>query len=263
MLLSDVDAYLARIGLDRAATLTTLHRAHVTSIAFENFDPLAGRRVSLAIADIEHKMVAARRGGYCFEHNLLFLAAVTTLGLGRSQMLLARVRRGDETLAHLLTHLCLRIDDERGSWLCDVGFGGGSLLEPVPFKTGTEVDQSGWRFRLVGDGDEVVLQAFEDAQWADNYSFSPTPAAMSDVEASNLFTSSDPRSPFVLGLFVAARREDRELTMFIRDRPVMFDRSVAGPSVETEIELDDIPRVLAERFSIFGVRVLSDGRVTL
>jgi N-hydroxyarylamine O-acetyltransferase len=34
-----------------------------------------GLPVSLAVDDLEHKLLTERRGGYCFEHNLLLKAA--------------------------------------------------------------------------------------------------------------------------------------------------------------------------------------------
>ena len=64
----DFDAYLRRIGLDLAdkAAWQAVHRAHVTTIPFENPDPHSGIPVSLEQADLERKLVVAWRGGYCF-----------------------------------------------------------------------------------------------------------------------------------------------------------------------------------------------------
>ena len=67
----DLDAYLARIGLSGEPTIARVHRAHSTSIPFENLDPQRGVPVSLELEDLERKLVAERRGGYCFEQNLL------------------------------------------------------------------------------------------------------------------------------------------------------------------------------------------------
>ena len=66
----DLDAYLARIGLEGRPSFAEVHRAHVTSIPFENLDPYCGIPVSLALEDLERKLVSERRGGYCFEQNL-------------------------------------------------------------------------------------------------------------------------------------------------------------------------------------------------
>ena len=43
-------------------------------------------------------------------------------------------------------------------WLADVGFGAGTPLEPMPFRPGGPYEQSGWLFRIVEDGPELVLQ---------------------------------------------------------------------------------------------------------
>ena len=112
--LEDVDAYLARIGLAALAGLAELHRAHATSIAFENLDSFAGRPVSLDLAHLEDKMVARRRGGYCFEHNLLLMAALQSLDIGEVAPMLARVRMGPDGSPRPLNHLLLRVVDDPG-----------------------------------------------------------------------------------------------------------------------------------------------------
>src|SRR5476651_1277952 len=53
-------------------TLHALHRRHPQVIPFENLDPLLGRTPHLDLASVFAKLVSARRGGYCYEHNLLF-----------------------------------------------------------------------------------------------------------------------------------------------------------------------------------------------
>src|SRR3954471_16598589 len=153
----DLDAYLARIGLSASATLAQVHRAHSTSIPFENLDPQRGLAVSLELEDLERKLVAERRGGYCFEQNLLLKAALEALG-AEVDLLLARVRFGAPPgTMRPRSHLVLRVHAEGGLWLADVGFGVGTLLEPLPFEPGETDDQSGWRFRIVNDADELVV----------------------------------------------------------------------------------------------------------
>jgi N-hydroxyarylamine O-acetyltransferase len=72
----DLDAYLERIGLEGRPSIAQVHRAHLTSIPFENLDPHQGLPVSLEVEDLERKLVSERRGGYCFEQNLLLKAAL-------------------------------------------------------------------------------------------------------------------------------------------------------------------------------------------
>ena len=94
----DLDGYLSRIGYGgaRAADLDVLRALHglqPAAIPFENLDPRRGVPVSLESKDIERKLVTSRRGGYCFEQNLLLKAALETLGID-ADMYLARVRLG-------------------------------------------------------------------------------------------------------------------------------------------------------------------------
>src|ERR1700733_10527630 len=155
--LTALGAYLARIGLAGTPDpgLAELHRAHATTIAFEGFDPYSGRPVSLDLGHLEEKMVTRHRGGYCFEHNLLLAGALESLGGREVDPMLARVRMGPEGAPRPLDHLLLRVRDRDGSlWLADVGFGGGGLLDPVPFAAGAESEQSGWRYRVREDAPE-------------------------------------------------------------------------------------------------------------
>ncbi len=88
----DLEAYLTRIGVSAGAvagaqdktsageaaltTLRELHEAHVAAIPFENLDILLGRPIRLDLASLQAKLVAGRRGGYCFEQNTLFQAVL-------------------------------------------------------------------------------------------------------------------------------------------------------------------------------------------
>lgn len=92
----DIEHYFSRIGWQagRQPTLEHLHaltRAHTQSIPFENLDVLSGVPVSLELDDIFRKLVLRRRGGYCFEHNGLFMWVLKQLGY-RVSTLGARVR---------------------------------------------------------------------------------------------------------------------------------------------------------------------------
>ena len=264
--LTAVEAYLDRIGLaGRAdAGLAEVHRAHATSITFENFDSFSGRPVSLRLPDLEDKIVARGRGGYCFEHNLLLAAALESLGGRQVEPMLARVRLGPEGGRSPLNHLLLRVTDRDGStWIADVGFGGGGLLDPLPFESGTGTEQSGWRYRVVEDGPELVVQVFQDGGWSDMYGFVPEPAAPVDIEVNNWYTATHPESPFVTGIMAGLRSPERCLTLFVSEHAVLIERPVGCASTATEVDLEDVPALLADRFGLGGVVLDEDGRLAL
>jgi N-hydroxyarylamine O-acetyltransferase len=258
--LRSLDAYLTRIGLDHPASLFELHRSHATSVPFENFDSSAGRAVSLDPAQLEDKLVARRRGGYCFEHNLLFMAALHAINIDVVEPMLARVRNNASDGPGPLNHLVLRAVDRGDPWLVDVGFGGGGLLDPIPFSVGAEADQSGWRYRLIEEGAEIVLQVHQDGDWMPLYGFVPEPVPMVDIEVANWYTSTHPSSPFVSGVIAGARRVDRCLTFYQFDEPTLVERAIGAPPVTTTVSRSDVPALLEQRFGIAGVIEGARGR---
>lgn len=248
----DLDAYLARVGLRGRPGLAELHRAHVTTIPFENLDPRRGIPVSLEPEDLERKLVAERRGGYCFEQNLLLKAGLETLG-ARVETYLARVRMGGVPgTPRPRTHLVLGVTDGGARWHADVGFGNGTLLEPIPFGPDGEHEQAGWRFRVVQDGPELVLQSVaQNGEWVDLYGFIPEPVPLIDIQTSNWYTSTHPRSPFVTGLIVSIQRPngDRASLSDWNGGPKLTEETPTTRTV-TAIEPDAIPELVASRFGL-------------
>ena len=257
----DVDAYVQRIGLRGRPGLRELHRAHATSIPFENLSPHEGGRVSLDPAELARKLVDERRGGYCFEQNMLLACALRELG-AEVDLLLARVRLGAPPgVVRPRGHLLLRVRDGHGTWHADVGFGLGTLLEPIPFGPGEEHEQAGWRFRVVQDGPGLVLQGVIDGQWTDLYGFPAESVPQVDVEAMNWWTSTHPGSPFVTGLIVAAQSPDG-LRISLSDwGELQLAESTPERTRRTPVEREEIPELLAQRFGLGGFALGEDGRL--
>jgi len=253
----DVEAYLERIGLSGQPSVAQLHLAHCTSIPFEALDPQMGRPVDLGEEQLEHKLVTRRRGGYCFEQNLLFASALRALG-HQSQLYLARVLLGAEPgVMRPRSHLLLRV----GELHADVGFGGGPLLEPLPWGPGGEHEQAGWRYRILERAPEWVLQSVDSEDWVDVYSFLPHPVPQIDVETINWWTSTSPQSRFVNGLMVSRHWADgRRLVLSDWGGLGLIDRQ-PGFSTVTPLQRAELPRVLAARFGLAGFALRADGHV--
>ena len=85
--LPDAKAYAERIGLEWPLTpdLDTLDRiilAHQCMVPFENLQCYdQGQEPSLAIETLFEKIVAQRRGGFCFELNALLLSFLKALDM--------------------------------------------------------------------------------------------------------------------------------------------------------------------------------------
>jgi N-hydroxyarylamine O-acetyltransferase len=232
-------------------------------IPFENLDSHQGIPVSLQQADLEDKLVTKLRGGYCFEQNLLLASALEELGL-RVEPMLARVRVGGAPPeSRAATHLVLKVTDRDGrDWHADVGFGLGTLLDPIPFGPSGEHEQSGWSFQVVEDGEEFVLQAKGPEGWNDVYAFRPVPAFRIDIEVSNWWVCTNPSSPFVSGLVVAVNRPDgrREALVDFSGQLVTMAMSPEGVKT-TPVVRQEIPSLLSGRFGLPGFTVGADGRV--
>ncbi len=264
----DLDAYLARIGLHDGVrpSLAGLHRAHSTAIPFENLDPHRGTPVSLAAPDVERKLVHARRGGYCFEQNLLLKTALQALG-NEVDMHLARVRKGGRPgVVRPRGHLVLQVRDADGErWLADVGFGMGTLFEPLPFALGVQAEQLGWRYRLVEDEreGEWVLQEEGTRGWEDLYGFPPRPVPMIDVETINWWVCTNPRSPFVTGLIVGLQHDDGRRTQLGDWEGLALREQTPDGAEVTPVARAELPELLASRFGLPGFALDADGRLRL
>ncbi|MGH2880148.1 MAG: arylamine N-acetyltransferase family protein [Solirubrobacteraceae bacterium] len=258
----DFDAYLSRIGLPGGGDIAAVHRAHATSIPFENLDPHQGLGVSLEAEEIERKLVGRRRGGYCFEQNLLLKAALEEMG-AEVDAYLARVRWRANGAVRPRGHLVLRARIDGKEWHADVGFGLGTPLEPLPFGPGEEHEQSGWMFRVIDDGEEFVLQTIDGDAWADVYGFQPRRSPMVDLETSNWWVSTHPSSPFVTGLIAAGQSPDG-VRVALCDWGGSLALSEHDPSGErsSEVAREQIPELLRERFGLDGFALDADGRVT-
>jgi N-hydroxyarylamine O-acetyltransferase len=245
----DLDAYLARVGYRgprRASVdaLQALHLAHATSIPFENLDILLGRGIQLDLESLQRKLVTARRGGYCFEQNLLFAAALDAFGY-EVTMLSARVRYG-VTVIRPRTHMLLLVTVEDRRWIADVGFGGEGLLFPVPLAIDAESPQFRWTYRIVLEGRHHVLQSRRPDGWMDMYAFTLEPHERVDYEVANHFTSTYPTSPF--RAMPIAQRPSPDARYILRDRELTTD---TGDSIETRTIADDeLLDVLRETFGI-------------
>lgn len=244
----DLGAYLRRVGLEATpaadlAGLKILHLSHATTIPFENLDIQMGLPIRLDLASLQAKLVGRRRGGYCFEHNTLFLAVLESLGF-QAFPCEARVRKG-ATQVLPRTHMLLLARMAGADWLCDVGFGGEGLLHPVPLD-GTAHAQFQNTYRVVEEEGLRVLQSFHHGDWEDLYAFVPEPRFPVDFEMANHYTSSHPESRFVTTL--TAQLPGPGVRRILRNRAYA---ELRGDEVEgRELTSDEVIPILRKAFGI-------------
>jgi N-hydroxyarylamine O-acetyltransferase len=216
--MQDLDAYFRRIGYGgpRAPTLATLRAlqgCHALAIPFENLDCVAGRAVRLDVRSLEEKLVAAGRGGYCFEQNLLFAHVLDALGFDVTA-LAARVlweRSAGEVGAR--THMLLLVTLPEGRYLCDVGFGGLTPTAPLSLDSSGEQPTPHETFRVAQSGAELLVEARVAGEWRPLYRFDLQPQRQVDIEVLNFYVACHAESPMRGRLMAARAAPDHRLAL--------------------------------------------------
>ncbi|GJH19483.1 arylamine N-acetyltransferase [Caballeronia novacaledonica] len=259
----DLAAYFERIGFSGPArpaptldTLRALHLLHPQTIPFENLDVLIGRPVRLDLESVQRKLVESRRGGYCYEHNLLFRSVLQTLGF-RVRSFAGRVLWGrDAPEMPARTHMLLLVDLDEGTFLTDVGFGGMTLSAPLALQTGLEQITPHGAFRLDDAGGEppaYILQALVNGAWTRVYRFDLDPQYDADYEMANYFVSAYPQSIFLHNLLAARLAPGKRFGLFNRRFSAHDERE--GSEHRELDSVADLRRVLENEL---GIRLPDD-----
>lgn len=254
---SELRAYLKRIGHSQpgmadAAALQALHLAHATHIPFENLDILLKRPIAIDLASLFDKLVLRKRGGYCFEQNLLFAGVLEKLGFAFTP-LAARVRfRAHAVLPR--THMLLLVHCGDGDWIADVGFGGEGLLLPIPLREGLETRHYAWSYRVIPDAGQWLLQSRRADAWTDLYCFTTEPQYPADYEMANHYMSTHPNSRFVQTLTVQLPAPG--VRHILRNLELIEDRGASSSSRMLSGEGERL-QVLG---SVFGLHFPADTR---
>ncbi|KQV82327.1 N-hydroxyarylamine O-acetyltransferase [Massilia sp. Root351] len=250
-----LDAYCARIGYSgaRAPTLETLRalqQLHPAAIPFEALDPLLHQPVDLSPQAVDAKLIAARRGGYCFEQNSLFQRVLEAMGFS-VEGLIAQVRwqLGPEAALRPRTHMVLRVTIDGTPWLADVGFGSCVLTAPLRFDRDGPQETPHERFRLRAAGNEQLLEVEtgngDGAAWQPVYRISPALQTAGDYEMANYYTATHPDSHFRHKLIVA-RTTPQARHALLQNR--LTTRDSDGNATRSYLDADGLEQALREVF---------------
>jgi N-hydroxyarylamine O-acetyltransferase len=257
----DLDAYFGRIAYSgpRAPTLETLralHWHHPLAIPFETLDPLLGRPVRLEPHALERKLVAERRGGYCFEQNLLFAHALRALGFAVTQLAGRVVWQAGDHERRARTHMLLLVQLGEGGYVCDVGFGGLTLTAPLRLEPDVEQPTPHEPFRVRRDVREYSVEARVGAEWRALYRFDMQEQRHVDIEVLNYYVSTHPDSPFLTNLMAARPTADGRFAL----RDNVFSVYGANGRVEQH-ELASAVEIRAALALTFGIQLPVDERL--
>ncbi len=245
-----INDYLSRISYADAVepsinSVKAVMQSHIKEIPFENIDVQLGQEISLVPEDIYSKLVDAKRGGYCYEHNGLFAQFLNALGLAY-QVVACRPMFYPEYRPR--THLALVVSIDEKRWLCDLGFGALGINEPIDLDSlSVELVQGAERFKLVEDeGDYFVLHAKSDADWQPQYAFNLSHFDWIDFIPANYFNATHPQSFFVQNLVVLIKTATGRHTL-LGQKLKSFENGVVE---EKHIPIEQLPEILLNIFKV-------------
>jgi N-hydroxyarylamine O-acetyltransferase len=207
----DLDAYLARINYTGPRTPTFdavsgILRAHLATIPFESFDVLLGRPVRLDRESLQAKIVANRRGGYCFEHASLMYAALQGIGFAPVRHC-SRVLIFEQRHESVRQHMFLTINVDGVDFVIDPGFGPFACASPIPID-GTAVPKAAPTHRLAHEGNDWVLYVTKDGQQIAGWVSTMEEEYPVDFEMMNYYISTHPASFFTHNILASAVTKD-------------------------------------------------------
>jgi N-hydroxyarylamine O-acetyltransferase len=249
----NLKAYFDRIGFAGSiaptlATLETIHALHPAAIPFENLNPLLGLPVELELPSIEKKLLTEKRGGYCYEHNLLLMAVLRELDFSVRGLAARVLWNNPEATDPTPQHMLLAVDINGVTYIADVGFGGMTLTAPLRLKADAEQATPHGPFRLTGGDPEWRLEAKIGDDWKALYAFEMAEKTDADYAASNLFLSTDPASAFRQELRVALSPAGRRLAL--RDTRLTIHAEGQPPEVMVLTSVAQMREVLSGQFGI-------------
>jgi len=249
----DLDSYLKRIGYSgpRTATLETLRALqaqHPRSIPFENLDTLSGRPVALDLPSLERKLVQSRRGGYCFEQNLLFKHVLAALGFDAAALAARVVWERGEDEVRARTHMVLLVALGEQRYICDVGFGGLTPTAPIELTVGVEQPTPHETFRVVRDPCDFAVEASVRGEWKRLYRFDLQEQHQVDIEVLNHYVMTHAASPMRGRLFAARAAADRRFGL---GNGALSVHHLHGASEQQRVgSVAELKRVLESTFGI-------------
>lgn len=249
----NLNAYFERIGFAGSIaptlqTLEQLHALHPAVIPFENLSPLMGETVLLDQQSLERKMLGDKRGGFCFEHNFLFMRILADLDYEVRPLLARVIWTNPDAISAPPSHMLLLIDIKGVNYIADVGFGGLSLTAPLRLRADTEQATPHEIFRLTGGDPDWTLEVRIGEEWRGVYVFTTAKVEEVDLWDISRDLSSNPASPFTLQLRASLSPAGRRLKLHNDHFTVQPTGEAAEKRVLTSVE--DIRAVLTEQLGL-------------
>lgn len=249
----NLNAYFERIGFagsiaPTVQTLELLHALHPAAIPFENLSPLIGDGVLLDQQSIEKKLLLERRGGYCFEHNYLFLRILADLEYDVRPLLARVVWNNPDAVDRPPSHMLVLVDLKGVKYIADVGFGGLTLTAPLRLRADVEQATPHETYRLTGGDPDWTLEVKLGDEWRPVFSFTTEVVDEVDIWDMSRDLAGNPSSPFTSELRAALSPSGKRLKLHNRTFTI---QPTGGEAEKRELSsVDEIRAVLADELGI-------------
>lgn len=244
--------YFYRIGIEKTQNssnlenLKNLQKQHLLSVPFENLDIHWKRRIVLNAKSFYEKIVAEKRGGFCYELNGLFYEFLNEIGF-QSRIISARVSQGGGKFGAEFDHLAILTKIDSEEFLIDVGFGD-FTAEPLKFALDIEQQDENGVF-LIRKFDDEYFEVVKknDENWQSEYIFKNLERDLSEFSEMCNFHQTSLESHFTRGKVCSL--------MTIEGRKTLTDKKFIetknGQKNETEINSEDeFDEILAREFHV-------------
>lgn len=211
----EVTHYLQRIGYsgDTVPTLVTLQglqRAFLLTVPFENLDIHLGRNISLSPERIYEKIVIRKRGGFCYECNILFHELLSRLGF-RVEFLSARIVQGRSVGAEY-DHMALIVHLEH-DYLADVG-NGQSCRDPLRIDGTNRSTAEGFDYCVGAYAiDHALFYKRPNSDWTPRFLFSVIPRERAEFSGMCRHHQTSPESIFTRHRIVTMALPEGRVTL--------------------------------------------------
>jgi N-hydroxyarylamine O-acetyltransferase len=223
----DIDRCLQRIGYigqpePNLSTLRALQRAFLLKIPFENLDIHLGRQINLSSESIYEKIVSKRRGGFCYECNILFFNLLNELGF-QAEYLSARMVKGS-AIGPEYDHMVILVNLEH-DYLVDVG-NGQSCREPLRIDGTNRSNSEGYEYRIdtYGKGYALYYQQ-SDTAWTPRFLFTLIPRDRAAFSGMCHYHQTSPESVFTQSRLVTIATKEGRVTL--TDMRLIITKGVA------------------------------------
>jgi N-hydroxyarylamine O-acetyltransferase len=184
--------------------------AFLRKVPFENLDIHLGQKIELSSESIYEKIVSRRRGGFCYECNILFFDLLKALGF-QVEYLSARLVKGTAVgpeCDHMVLLVTLGQD-----YLVDVG-NGQSCREPLQMNGTNSASSEGYTYTVGIHGKDYALYYQQsNAEWMPRFLFTLKPRERAEFSGMCHYHQTSPDSVFTQRRLVTLATAEGRVTL--------------------------------------------------